>query len=204
MAELVKNPEKYFREFIHPRERLLLDLEKEAEQEDIPIVGPLVGQLLALLAGITQARSILELGTAIGYSTIFLARGCETAEGQITTIDNDPRMIARARDSFRKANLAHRIKLLEGDAKKKMASLRGPFDMIFLDIDKECYADVLPDSERLLKPNGLLVADNTSFEDARSFNDLIFKHPSWHTVQLYSFLPGHSPEHDGLCLATRL
>ena len=73
-----------------------------------------------------------------------------------------------------------------------------------MDIDKEYYPDVLHDCEQLLKSNGLLVADNTSFEDARAFNDLIFKHPGWQAIQLYSFLPGHSPEYDGLCLAMRL
>jgi len=74
MPDLIDNPEEYFRQFLPKRDQLLIELEEEARREEIPIVGPIVGELLHILARVTQARRILELGTATGYSTIFLAR----------------------------------------------------------------------------------------------------------------------------------
>ena len=84
MSELVDHPEAYFRRFLPARDRLLLELEKEAEREEIPIVGPVVGELLHILAKAVQAERILELGTATGYSTIFLARALSTS-GRLVT-----------------------------------------------------------------------------------------------------------------------
>ncbi|MGD2029519.1 MAG: hypothetical protein PVG86_06220, partial [Desulfobacterales bacterium] len=73
MSNLIDNPEEYFRKFLPERNQLLMELEEQARREKIPIVGPIVGELLYILAKATQSRRILELGTATGYSTIFLA-----------------------------------------------------------------------------------------------------------------------------------
>ena len=81
MSNSVDNPEEYFRNLIQSRDELLLQLENEADQENIRIVGPVVGELLYILAKVTGAKNILELGTATGYSAIFLARGCKAVEG---------------------------------------------------------------------------------------------------------------------------
>ena len=204
MSNLIDNPEEYFRQFLPKRDQLLMELEEEARQEEIPIVGPIVGELLHILARATQARRILELGTATGYSTIFLARAFDPTQGRLVTIDNDPDMAARAKINFHKAGLDQQIDILVGDSQEKLSEMKKPFDLVFLDIDKEYYASVLPHCRRLLKKGGLLIADNVGFKDADPFNRLISKSSEWRSVNLFAFLPLHSPEKDGLCLALRL
>lgn len=204
MSNLIDNPEEYFRQFLPKRDQLLMELEEEARRKEIPIVGPIVGELLHILARATQARRILELGTATGYSTIFLARAFDPTQGRLVTIDNDPDMAARAKINFLKAGLDQQIDILVGDSQEKLSEINKPFDLVFLDIDKDYYASVLPHCRRLLKKGGLLIADNVGFKDADPFNRLISKSSEWRSVNLFAFLPLHSPEKDGLCLALRL
>jgi caffeoyl-CoA O-methyltransferase len=204
MSDLVENPERYFRRFVPERSPLLKGLEAEARGEDIPIVGPVVGELLFILARIVGAGKILELGTATGYSAIFLAGAFQTPQGRLTTLESDPEMAERARENFRRAGLDSQIDIRVGDAFEEMEKIAPPFDMIFMDIDKEDYGGALPHCRRLLRKGGLLVADNVGFKEADPFNRLIFKSLEWKSVSLLSFLPFHSPEKDGLCLALRL
>ena len=204
MSELVKNPETYFRRFIPKRSALLRELEEEAFREDIPIVGPVVGELLFILARMIRAERILELGTATGYSAIFLAEAFETMEGQLITLENDPKMAARARENFMRAGFDDQINIRVGDAIEEMKNIVSPFDLIFMDIDKIEYDTALPYCRNLLRQNGLLIADNVGFEDADPFNTAIFSSREFRPVSLFSFLPLHSPEKDGLCLALRL
>ncbi|MGD2151050.1 MAG: O-methyltransferase [Desulfobacterales bacterium] len=204
MSNLIDNPEEYFRQFLPKRDQLLMELEEEARREKIPIVGPIVGELLHILAKATQSRRILELGTATGYSTIFLAGSFGSSRGRLVTIDNDPDMAARAKINFHRAGLDQQIDMVVGDAQEKLSEMDQSFDLVFLDIDKEHYTTVLPHCRRLLKKSGLLIADNVGFKDADSFNRLISKSSEWRSVNLFAYLPLHSPEKDGLCLALRL
>ena len=204
MSVLIKNPEKYFRRFIPKRSALLKELEEEAFREDIPIVGPVVGELLFILARIIRAERILELGTATGYSTIFLAEAFENLKGQIVTLENDPVMAARARKNFKRAGVEEQVKIRVSDALEEIKTIPPPFDLIFMDIEKIDYYTALPYCRDLLRQNGLLVADNVGFEDADLFNKAIFSSNEFRPVSLFSFLPLHSPEKDGLCLALRL
>ena len=204
MPDLIDNPEEYFRQFLPKRDQLLIELEEEARREEIPIVGPIVGELLHILARVTQARRILELGTATGYSTIFLARAFASTRGRLVTIDKDTHMAARAKINFHRAGLDQQIDIVVGDSQEKLSEMDKSFDLVFLDIDKEYYASVLPHCRRLLKKGGLLIADNVGFKDADPFNRLIFKSSEWRSVNLFAYLPLHSPEKDGLCLASRL
>lgn len=204
MSELIKNPEQYFRRFIPKRSALLMELEEEALRENIPIVGPVVGELLFILARIIRAERILELGTATGYSAVFLAEAFENLEGQLVTLENDPVMATRARNNFIRAGFDDQITIRIGDAIEEMKTIPGTFDLIFMDIDKADYDKALPYCCDLLRQNGLLVADNVGFEDAAPFNTAIFSSGEFRPVSLFSFLPLHSPEKDGLCLALRL
>jgi len=204
MSHLIEHPEDYFRQLLPPRDALLMELEQEAEKEDIPIVGPLVGQLLFLMASISGAGRILEIGTATGYSAIFLARALSPARGHLVTIEKKPEMAARAARNLRKAGLEQQVELRIGEALEQLGQLSPSFDLIFLDIEKKSYAECLPHCERLLRSGGLLVADNVRFVDADSFNQLISASSKWSSIHLYSFLPAHSPEMDALCLALRL
>jgi caffeoyl-CoA O-methyltransferase len=204
MSELIKNPEKYFRRFIPKRSALLKELEEEALREDIPIIGPVVGELLFILARIIRAERILELGTATGYSAIYMAEAFENLKGQIITLENNPAMAARARTNFKRAGFDDQIQIRLGDAIEEIKKIHMSFDLIFMDIDKVDYDTALPYCRDLLRQNGLLVADNVGFEDADSFNTAIFSSREFRPVSLFSFLPLHSPEKDGLCLALRL
>lgn len=197
-------PEEYFRQFVPRRDALLERLEQEAAQEEIPIIGPLAGALLGLLVRATRVENVLELGTATGYSAIFLARALPEDRGQVVTLEQEQAMASRARANIREAGLETRVEIREGSALDLLADMQGPFDFIFMDIEKEEYAPALPHCERLLKPGGLLVVDNTAFPEAEEFNQALAASPAWQFVQLFSFLPAHSPEHDGLCLALRL
>jgi predicted O-methyltransferase YrrM len=204
MSVMIPNLEEYFREFVPTRDATLLALEEEARQQEIPIIGPVVGELLYVLALASQARQILELGTATGYSAIYLARACEVSEGRVVTLERDESMARRAKANFQEAGVEHRIEIIVGDALQEMAKMSGPFDFIFMDIDKENYFHALPYCQKLLRSGGLLVADNVGFEGADSFNQAVADHPEWRTVHLLCLLPLHSPEQDGLCLALRV
>ena len=203
MSQMMPHLESYFRGFVPRRDELLQELEREAKAQNIPIVGPVVGELLFLLTRATGAVSILELGTATGYSAIHLARGCQP-NGRVVSLEWDEAMAARARANFARAGLSRQIEVRVGEALKLMAELSGPFDFIFMDIDKESYLPALPHCRRLLKLGGLLFTDNVGFAGAAPFNREIFVSEDWRAVNLLGFLPFHSPEQDGLSLALRV
>lgn len=203
MAPMIDNPHNYFRQWTAPRSDLLQSLEVEAQKENIPIVGPVVGQLLYLLARWGGARRILELGTATGYSTLFLARACRHSGGRVVTVESNSDMVQRARSNFVKAGLDDLIEIRSGEALEILRIEAAPVDMVFMDIDKAAYAPALPLCARLLRAGGLLVADNTGFKDAGAFNAALHMNPAWEMINMWSFLPGHSPEEDGLCIALR-
>ena len=204
MSGTVPNPEIYFRQFVPARDTVLMALEEEARQEDIPIVGPVFGELLYILTRAAGAKRILELGTATGYSTIYLARACESTGGKVIAVEKDREMADRARANFYNAKVERRIEMLVGDALAELSKMKIPFDFIFMDIDKEDYIHVLDHCDRLLKIGGLMVIDNVGFRDADNFNQTIFRNPRWRIVNLFSLLPLHSPEKDGVCLAIRV
>ena len=131
-------------------------------------IGPVVGQLLYILVCITGAQRILELGAATGYSAVWMARACGITSGRVMTVEQSPGLISRAQAAFEKAGLSQRIEILQGDARQIMTELSPPIDLIFMDIDKEFYLESLLSCEKLLRPGGLLVADNTGFRDARN------------------------------------
>jgi predicted O-methyltransferase YrrM len=204
MATMIPNPETYFRGFIPLRDELLIELEQEAEQEHIPIVGPVVGEFLYILAKAMDCRAVLELGTATGYSAIYLARGLSNSGGILTTIERDEAMAARARENIAKAGLAAHVEVRVGEVAEVLETLEGPYDLIFMDIEKEDYQETLSGCHSLLRLGGLLVVDNVAFLGAHEFNQTIFSDNHWRCVHLYSFLPNHSPEKDGLTLAVRV
>lgn len=203
MSSMIPDPENYFRGFIPPREALLLELEEEAAREAIPIVGPVVGELLYILARAAAARNILELGTATGYSAIYLARALPPG-GKVITLELSDAMARRARSNFTRAGLTSQVEVRVGPALELMAPMTETFDLIFMDINKESYLPALPHCRRVLKVGGLLITDNVGFAGADPFNQEIFRHRSWRVVHLLSFLPQHSPEKDGLSLALRV
>ena len=204
MSKMLEDPHAYFRRLAPTSDALLQELETEAATDHIPIIGPVVGRLLYVLARTMSVRSALELGAAIGYSTIHLARACAEGDGFLTTIEADEDRAARARDNLRRAGLQQRTEVVVDDALTRLERLRGPYDLIFMDIDKAGYVPALPHCHRLLRPGGLLVTDNVAFTESDPFNQAVLEADDWRPVSLFGFLPGHSPENDGVCLALRV
>ena len=113
-------------------------------------------------------------------------------------------MARRARENIAAAGLSARVEVKIGDAQALMAALNGPFDLIFMDIDKEGYLPALAGCHRLLRLGGLLVVDNTGFQGAADFNQALLADRRWRSVNLLTMLPQHSPEKDGLALAVKI
>lgn len=203
MNPMLTDPENYFSQWIPKRSQLMQTLEQEAQAEQIPIIGPLVGQLLFIVARLHGARHIVELGTAIGYSTLFLARACAQTGGKVYSYDVSPELVERAKINIQRAGFDRITQIYCGDGLAALQQRTDPIDMIFMDIDKEDYIRALPDCTRTLRPGGILFADNTGFKDALNFNKAIHESAQWESINLWCYLPLHSPEHDGLCLALK-
>lgn len=199
----------YLLSLLPPRDPVLARMEEEAERRRIPIVGPAVGRLLALLAGLAGARRVFELGSAIGYSTIWLARAVGE-EGRVWGTDSSEANAAEARRNLEEAGVADRVTLLVGDALASLEATPGEFDLVFSDADKEGYPEVLRRVFPRLKPGGLLVTDNVlrrgrlrlpACEDdaetaaIREFNRLSYASPDLETTIL--------PLGDGISVARR-
>jgi predicted O-methyltransferase YrrM len=133
--------------------------EDVGREEGWPIVGAAEGSFLHILARIVGARRVLELGTAIGYSTTWLARALAPG-GELVTVEADGGTAHRAREHLERMGLGDRVTILIGRAEELLDDLAGPYDFVFNDIDKEGYPAVLEPCIRLLRVGGLLVTDN--------------------------------------------
>lgn len=153
--------ERYLYSQIPARDEVLAEMEARAEKENIPIVGPLVGRLFTLLALTSGTRRVMELGSAIGYSTIWWARAVGP-DGKVFYTDGDEKKAAEARAYCERAGVADRVEFLVGDAVASMErKTTGDFDAVFCDIDKHGYPHALTASLPRLREGGLWVCDNT-------------------------------------------
>ena len=162
MAGGIVNPqvEKYIYGLLPQRDAVVSEMERYAAKHDVPIIGPAVARMLYLLAKLSGAKRIFEMGSAIGYSTIWLARAVGPG-GQIFYTDGDPENAQRAKDYARRAGVANRIQFLTGDARKLIDRVPGKFDLIFIDVDKHQYPAALRKALPRLHRGGLLITDNT-------------------------------------------
>jgi len=133
------------------------------ESRGLPLVDAEVGALLRVLATAIDARQILEIGTAVGYSGIWLA-GALPPGGMLLTLEINAERAQEARANFARAGLSDRVSVIVGDARLKLAKVAGPFDLIFQDGDKAFYAPALDRLVTLLRPGGLLVTDNVLWD----------------------------------------
>lgn len=143
-----------------PNTPLLQDLEKEALEEEVPIIRAGTQGLIRFLMDLCAPMQILEIGTATGFSAIFMHTyapdGCH-----ITTIEKVPYRAQEAGRNFERAGISDRdICLVEGDAAQVLPQMAGTFDFIFMDAAKAQYIRYLPDVKRLLRPGGVLLTDN--------------------------------------------
>lgn len=157
---LIPAVEEYVYRLLPKRDAVLMEMERLAKREQIPIIGPAVGRLLYLIASLSGAKRIFEMGSAIGYSTIWLARAAGTG-AKVYYTDGDPANERRARVFIKRAGVGERVRLLVGDALRLIDRVPGKFDLIFIDVNKPQYPGALRKALPRLRPGGLLVTDNT-------------------------------------------
>lgn len=135
------------------------EIERSAREAQVPVIRRSMQGLLKFLLELAKPKSILEVGTAVGFSALLMSEYAPE-DCRITTIEKYEKRIPVARENFRRAGQEERITLLEGDATEILKTLEGFFDLVFMDAAKGQYIHFLPDILRLLAPGGLLVSDN--------------------------------------------
>jgi predicted O-methyltransferase YrrM len=185
------------------RDPLLAEMEALANLERIPIVEWETGRLLATLVAALRPKRVLEVGTAIGYSTLHMARELGP-DGRIVTLERDPQRIRQALEFWARGGVTDRIELVAGDALESLERLPGPFDLVFLDASKTEIDAYLERLEGRIAPHALLVVDNllmsgeaalpegldtawgeASLRAARATTKALMESPEW----LFSLLP---------------
>jgi len=200
--------EEYLDDLLPKRDSLLNEMEKLARRRDIPIIGPACGRLLYLLAKISGAKRVFEMGSAIGYSTIWFARAVGP-QGHVFYTDGDGSNARRAREYFERAGVERRVTVLVGDAMKSLEKTPGKFDIILIDVNKPQYIHALNVALPRLKRGGLLITDNTlwygrvvtkaadeSTRTIREFNRRTYAKPTLYPVIV--------PLRDGVSVAQKL
>lgn len=170
-------------------DRVLAEMETHAQRQGIPIVVPATGQLLQVLALARGARRALEVGTAIGVSTLYIARGLREG-GEVVSFEIDPDRHAAARDYLDRAGVGDRVTLHLRDAREGLAELEGTFDFAFLDGIKLQYGDYFEAVLPLLQEGAVLTVDNVlqsgdvalqggseQVAAMRAFNERLLNHP---------------------------
>jgi predicted O-methyltransferase YrrM len=164
MGQIVPDAiERYLEGLNHLADPVLQEIHRDGLEQRLPIIDAEVGALLRVLAAAVGATRILEIGTAIGYSGIWLA-GALPTHGMLLTIEMDPARVQIARQNFSRAGVADRVSVIVGDAERMIAKVSGPFDVIFQDGDKHQYGPMLDRLVERLRPGGLLITDNVLWD----------------------------------------
>jgi caffeoyl-CoA O-methyltransferase len=157
---LDKEVDDYLYGLLPERDDVLREMEEYAAAQRVPIIGPAVARMMALLVQISGARRIFEMGSAIGYSTIWLARAAGP-KGEVTYTDGNPENAKRASNYFKRAGVAKRIRVKTGNAMELLQKTSGKFDLIFNDVDKHQYPEAMRAALPKLRRGGLFITDNT-------------------------------------------
>jgi predicted O-methyltransferase YrrM len=155
--------ERYLASLNQQSDAVLLDVARTGEDRKLPLVDAEVGALLRVLVMATGARRVLEIGTAIGYSGIWMASALPK-DGLLLTMELDPARVKIARENFERAGVADRVNVMTGDASLLINKVAGPFDLIFQDGHKPHYVPMLDRLVTLLRPGGVLVTDNVLWD----------------------------------------
>lgn len=187
----VEAVEDYVYNSLPARDAVLAEMEKEAAKHKVPIVGPAVGRILYQLAKMINAKTVFEMGSAIGYSTIWWAQALP-ADGKVFYTDGDPKNAEKARKYFERAGVSKKIKVLTGDALELLSEQKQQFDIVFNDVDKEDYPRVFRLVPPSIRRGGLFVTDNVLWSGRVATQ----KNPDSHTKAILDFntLLYNSPE----------
>lgn len=198
----------YLYSMLPKRDEVLVEMEDYASEHNIPIVGPAVARVLQQLASMINAKTVFELGSAIGYSTIWWAQAVGET-GRVIYTDSDSKNADHARGYFNRVGVSNRITLHTGDALEILSEQKGQYDIIFNDVDKEDYPRVLRLVSPRLRKGGLFITDNVLWsgrvaeknsKDPRTkaileFNRLLYNSEEFYTTIL--------PIRDGLAVALK-
>jgi predicted O-methyltransferase YrrM len=135
-------------------------MEQYAKEHHVPIIGPAVARMIYMLAQLSGARRIFEMGSAIGYSTVWLARAAGPG-GRVFYTDGGEENVRKAKDYCQRAGVTRRVSFLHGDALELIRTVPGKFDLVFLDVDKPQYPAALHVALPRPKHGGLFITDNT-------------------------------------------
>jgi predicted O-methyltransferase YrrM len=200
--------EDYLYSMLPPRDEVLTEIEDEAARNKVPIVGPAVARVLYQLALISGAKTVFEMGSAIGYSTIWWARAVGDG-GRVIYTDGDRKNADKARRYFDRAGVADRITIHVGDALELLSEQKEQFDIVFNDVDKTDYPRVLKLAVPKIRSGGLFVADNVLWSgrvaaqtppDEETKAILEFNRALYATADLYSTI---LPIRDGVSVAVK-
>jgi caffeoyl-CoA O-methyltransferase len=198
----------YLYSMLPEREEVLDEMEDYATEHNIPIVGPAVARVLQQLALLINARTVFELGSAIGYSTVWWAQAVGD-KGRVIYTDGDAKNAERARSYFDRAGVSGRITIHTGDALEVLSEQKQEFDVIFNDVDKEDYPRVLRLVAPRLRQGGLFITDNVLWSgrvaeknptDPRTKAILEFNRKLYDSTQFYTTI---LPIRDGLAVAMK-
>lgn len=198
----------YLYSMLPKRGEVLAEMEDYATEHDVPIVGPAVARVLQQLAMAINARTVFELGSAIGYSTIWWAQAVGE-NGRVIYTDGDSKNAERARGYFARAGVAKQISLHVGDALEFLSEQKQEFDIIFNDVDKDDYPRVLRLVAPRLRKGGLFITDNVLWSgrvaeknptDARTKAILEFNRKLSDAKEFYTTI---LPIRDGLAVALK-
>src|SRR5579863_163611 len=151
--------EEYIYSLLPKRDAVLGEMERHAAKHNVPIIGPACGRVLYQLARLVRARRVFEMGSAIGYSTLWLARAVGP-KGTVFYTDGEPSNARRAESSFKRAGVLGRVRVLVGDALEMLDSTPGRFDLIFNDVNKTQYPEVFRRALPRVRVGGLFITDN--------------------------------------------
>jgi len=202
--------ENYIRKLIPERQGLLKELEEYAKENNVPIVQKETAKFLELMVTIKKPLKILELGTAIGYSSILMA---VNSEAHITSIDRSEEMVNLALQNIHKYGLEKRIDVILGDCTESLKNLKDEYDIIFIDAGKGHYEDFFNECLRMLKKDGIVIADNVLFRGMVANRELLIRRKITIVKRMKSYLDVVSnnknlvtsviPMGDGIAVTTR-
>lgn len=205
----------YLREKMTHNDELLHELERYAEENSVPIVEPETARFLSVMCRMKRPKKILEVGCAIGYSSILMANATED-DCKIATLECSEEMVNTARDNIKKAGYSEKISVIEADAKDYLSYIDDDevFDIIFLDGPKAHYIYMLDECVRLLKKGGIIISDNVLYKGMtaddnhvvrrkitivkrlRKYIDMLMEHPELETSLL--------PLGDGVTISVKI
>lgn len=183
-----------------------MEINQQNRRDIQPNVGKEVGRLIGLLIRLTNAKRVLELGSCIGYSSIWIGTALKDTGGQLISVEYNEKLVQEARENVNKAGLDDVISIIHGDAKEVIENLEGPFDLILQDSDKSLYPTLLNECINKTKVNGLILGDDALFKPmgipeqfsngVHHYNELVFRDDRLYSTML--------PIGDGLTVSVKV